>query len=110
MLYKEGCVYHIRDEYFETVNDSMHMQNKENGTYQVYYRGCTVGVVTGKTERIRRLAFSCFPLSGDIETIPEITREEADENVRRAGYGVEVELLEKHTIDRYTNDNHATEI
>ncbi len=39
MLYKEGCVYHIRDEYFETVNDSMHMQNKENGTYQVYYRG-----------------------------------------------------------------------
>ena len=39
-----------------------------------------------------------------------ITREEADENVRRAGYGVEVELLEKHTIDRYTNDNHATEI
>lgn len=67
-------------------------------------------MVTDKTERIRRLAFSCFPLSGDIETIPEITREEADENVRRAGYGVEVELLEKHTIDRYTNDNHATEI
>ena len=34
MLYKEGYVYHIRDEYFEKVNDSMLMQNKENGTYR----------------------------------------------------------------------------
>lgn len=34
MLYKEGYVYHIKDEYFEKVNDNMLMQNKENGTYR----------------------------------------------------------------------------
>lgn len=34
MLYKEGYVYHIKEEYFEKVNDSMLMQNKENGTYR----------------------------------------------------------------------------
>ena len=34
MLYKEGYVYHIKDEYFEKVNDDMLMQNKENGTYR----------------------------------------------------------------------------
>lgn len=33
MLYQEGYVYHIKDEYFEKVNDNMLMQNKENGTY-----------------------------------------------------------------------------
>ena len=44
---------------------------------------CSVGVVTGKTGRIRRLASSCFPLSGDIDTIPEITRKEAIEKVRQ---------------------------
>ncbi len=34
MLYQEGYVYHIKDEYFEKVNDNMLMQNKENGTYR----------------------------------------------------------------------------
>lgn len=34
MLYKEGYVYHIKDEYFEKVNDDMLMQNKENDTYR----------------------------------------------------------------------------
>lgn len=34
MLYQEGYVYHIKDEYFEKVQDSRLMQNKENGTYR----------------------------------------------------------------------------
>lgn len=56
---------------------------------------CTVRVVTSKTGGIRRLASSCFPLSGDIDTIPEITREEAAENVRQAGYEVEEDFCLK---------------
>lgn len=34
MIYQEGYVYHIKDEYFEKVQDSRLMQNKENGTYR----------------------------------------------------------------------------
>lgn len=34
MIYQEGYVYHIKDEYFEKVHDSSLMQNKENGTYR----------------------------------------------------------------------------
>lgn len=34
MIYQEGYVYHIKDEYFEKVQDSKLMQNKENGTYR----------------------------------------------------------------------------
>lgn len=34
MIYQEGYVYHIKDEYFEKVHDSRLMQNKENGTYR----------------------------------------------------------------------------
>ena len=34
MIYQEGYVYHIKDEYFEKVKDDMLMQNKENGTYR----------------------------------------------------------------------------
>lgn len=34
MLYQEGYVYHIKDEYFEKVHDDNLMQNKENGTYR----------------------------------------------------------------------------
>ena len=34
MIYQAGYVYHIKDEYFEKVNDPMLMQNKENGTYR----------------------------------------------------------------------------
>lgn len=34
MIYQAGYVYHIKDEYFEKVNDSMLMQNKENGSYR----------------------------------------------------------------------------
>lgn len=61
---------------------------------------CSVGVVTGKTGRIRRLASSCFPLSGDIDTIPEITRKEAIEKVRQAGYEVEEDVyLEKGDLE-----------
>ena len=33
MIYQEGYVYHIKDEYFEKVRDSNLMQNKEGGTY-----------------------------------------------------------------------------
>lgn len=34
MIYHERYVYHIKDEYFEKVQDSKLMQNKENGTYR----------------------------------------------------------------------------
>lgn len=34
MLYQEGYVYHIKEEYFEKVQDKNLMQNKENGTYR----------------------------------------------------------------------------
>jgi hypothetical protein len=34
MLYQKGYVYHIKDEYFEKVQDDSLMQNKENGTYR----------------------------------------------------------------------------
>ena len=34
MIYQEGYVYHIKDEYFEKVRDSNLMQNKEGGTYR----------------------------------------------------------------------------
>lgn len=34
MIYQEGYVYHIKDEYFEKVNDDKLMQNKENGAYR----------------------------------------------------------------------------
>lgn len=34
MIYQEGYVYHIKDEYFEKVKDNKLMQNKENGTYR----------------------------------------------------------------------------
>lgn len=34
MNYKEGYVYHIKDEYFKKVNDPNLMQNKENGNYR----------------------------------------------------------------------------
>ncbi|MCM1283773.1 MAG: hypothetical protein NC180_08525 [Muribaculaceae bacterium] len=34
MDYREGYVYHIKDEYFMKVNDPNLMQNKENGNYR----------------------------------------------------------------------------
>ena len=34
MIYQEGYVYHIKEEYFEKVNDDKLMQNKENGAYR----------------------------------------------------------------------------
>ena len=34
MIYQEGYVYHIKDEYFEKVQDSNLMQNKEGGMYR----------------------------------------------------------------------------
>lgn len=34
MIYQDGYVYHIKDEYFEKVQDDKLMQNKENGTYR----------------------------------------------------------------------------
>ena len=34
MIYQEGYVYHIKDEYFEKVKDDKLMQNKENGAYR----------------------------------------------------------------------------
>ena len=34
MIYHEGYVYHIKDEYFEKVQDPNLMQNKEGGTYR----------------------------------------------------------------------------
>lgn len=34
MIYQEGYVYYMKDEYFEKVQDSRLMQNKENGTYR----------------------------------------------------------------------------
>ena len=34
MIYQEGYVYHIKDEYFEKVQDSNLMQNKEGGIYR----------------------------------------------------------------------------
>ncbi len=34
MIYREGYVYHIKDEYFEKVKDDKLMQNKENETYR----------------------------------------------------------------------------
>lgn len=34
MIYQEGYVYHIKDEYFKKVQDDKLMQNKENGTYR----------------------------------------------------------------------------
>jgi len=40
MIYQEGYVYHIKDEYFEKVQDSNLMQNKEGGAYRpIFY--CT---------------------------------------------------------------------
>lgn len=37
MLFQKGYVYHIKDEYFNIVNDSKLMQNKENGNYRPTY-------------------------------------------------------------------------
>lgn len=34
MIFKEGYVYHINDDYFAKVQDDKLMQNKENGTYR----------------------------------------------------------------------------
>lgn len=34
MIYQEGYVYHIKDEYFKKVKDDKLMQNKENGVYR----------------------------------------------------------------------------
>ena len=34
MIYQEGYVYHIKDEYFNKVKDDKLMQNKENGAYR----------------------------------------------------------------------------
>ena len=34
MIFQEGYVYHIKDEYFEKVQDKNLMQNKESGTYR----------------------------------------------------------------------------
>lgn len=34
MIYEEGYVYHIKDEYFEKVKDDKLMQNKEQGAYR----------------------------------------------------------------------------
>ena len=34
MIYQEGYVYHIKDEYFEKVQDDNLMQNKEGSTYR----------------------------------------------------------------------------
>ncbi len=34
MIYQEGYVYHIKDEYFEKVKEDKLMQNKENGAYR----------------------------------------------------------------------------
>jgi len=34
MEFKEGYVYHIKDDYFLKVNDNKLMQNKENGTFR----------------------------------------------------------------------------
>ncbi|GAA6262788.1 hypothetical protein F100043J3_38210 [Mediterraneibacter gnavus] len=43
MIYQEGYVYHIKDEYFEKVQDNNLMQNKEGGTYlPTYKRTCKV--------------------------------------------------------------------
>lgn len=33
MIYQERYVYYIKDEYFEKVQDSNFMQNKEGGTH-----------------------------------------------------------------------------
>jgi hypothetical protein len=37
MVFQEGYVYHIKDEYFALVNDPTLMQNKEGGTYRPTY-------------------------------------------------------------------------
>ena len=34
MIYQERYVYYIKDEYFEKVQDSNFMQNKEGGTHR----------------------------------------------------------------------------
>lgn len=34
MKFREGFVYHIKDEYFAKVNDDRLMQNKESGSYR----------------------------------------------------------------------------
>lgn len=34
MVYQEGYVYHIKNEYFKKVKDDKLMQNKENGAYR----------------------------------------------------------------------------
>ena len=34
MIYQERYVYHIKDEYFEKVQDFNFMQNKEGGTHR----------------------------------------------------------------------------
>lgn len=37
MEYKEGFVYHIKDDFFDKVNDDKLMKNKENGNYRPTY-------------------------------------------------------------------------
>ena len=37
MIYLDGYVYHIKDEYFTKVQDDMLMQNKEDGNYRPTY-------------------------------------------------------------------------
>lgn len=45
MLYQFGYVYHIKDSFFEKVNDSRLMKNKENGNQRPTY----YAAVDGKT-------------------------------------------------------------
>ena len=37
LIIAEGYFYHIKDEYFSTVNDSTLMSNYENGRYRPHY-------------------------------------------------------------------------
>ena len=37
MIYSEGYVYHIKDSYFNKVNDNKLMANKENGNFRPTY-------------------------------------------------------------------------
>ena len=46
MIYQEGCVYHIKDVYFEKAKDDKLMQNKENGAYRPAFY-CLRGEKTG---------------------------------------------------------------
>lgn len=62
LIYQEGYDYHIKDEYFEKVQDSNLIQNKEGGTYRPTFY-CLRDNKTSRSfmHKIKTVEASCYP-------------------------------------------------